>query len=311
MKKISPPNFGGVDSWVKLTREGRKPRSNFYQEPEDAPIFQPSSADWEDIECAYGNELPDALRSEIENIVDDYLWFFDCSKHKPYADEAIAYIEKIAGSSFPPKSLAKLPHNAAQKAARDVFLENYLFDETSTSDETSAANFVTTPDEIRLAARDFVNDLKNIDVTSSKKGPVVWAKMVVRLMIALQSYRLPYTVNKRGTNKGPSPAVKLLHELQDRFPEEYRRHIGRDNEAADETMAAAASAAWRAYKNSRLGKNAFREQAKAEKARNEGREYKTLTREVRLNKVFKYLAIRSHRRLGLPPEVEAPPKSAS
>ncbi len=193
MKKISPPNFGGADSRAKLPREGRKPRSNIYCEPADAPIFQPSSTDWKEIERAYGNKLPDSLRAEIENIVNAYFWFFDCNKHKPYAAEAIAYIEKIARSSFPPKALAKLPHNAAHKAARDVFLENYLFDETSSSDETGAANFVTTPDKIRLAARDFVKDLKNVDVTSSKNGPVIWDKMAVHVMKALQSYRLPYT----------------------------------------------------------------------------------------------------------------------
>lgn len=296
MTKISLPTFGGEGSKVILPRKGRKPLSNFYQEPDSAPAFEPSMQGWKEIESAYGREFPDALRAQIKEIVDDYLWFSSCERNKSYADEAIKYLEMIAKTSFPPIALAKAPRKPAHKETRDVLLEGYLFDEAS-PDESAAANFVTTPNRITSAARAMVNDLRAYDMAPNKKKPVEWDKMAVRLMIALRSCGLPYTVNKRGTKKGASPVVALLHEFQDRLPEECRLHIGRDGEATDETMAAAASAAWSAYKGSREGNHDLRELAKFEKAKCEGRDYKILERHERLNKVFKYLAFRRRRSL--------------
>lgn len=297
MKKISPPNFGGEGGKVKLTRKGRKPRTTFYQEPEDTPTFQPSTQDWMEIERGYGHVLPAALRAEIADIAGDYLWFFQCDKNKSFATEAIAYLEKVVKAPFPPSALANAPRKPAHKAARDVLLEYYLFDEASPMDECDSASFVSTPDRVATAARALADDMMAHDMAPNKSKPVEWDKMVVRLMIALRSYGLPYTVNKRGTKKGASPVVSLLHEMQDRLPEGYRRHVGGDGEAADETLAAAASAAWTLYKSSREGKYALREQAKLEKAKCEGGDYKSLERHERLDKVMNYLRDRRHRSL--------------
>lgn len=297
MTKVSPRNFGGEGARVKLTRKGRKPRTSFYQEPEDAPEFRPSTQDWKAIERDYGHQIPNALRAEIIDIVDDYLWFFDCEKIKGHAIEAIAYLKKLANAKSPSAFLIRTPKKPAHRMARDALLEYYLFDEASPMDKINPEKFLSTPDRVALAAKELVDDISAQDMAQSKAKPVEWDKMVVRLMITLRRNGLPFTVNKRGTLKGASPIVHLLHALQDRLPVEYRLHVGRDRESTDETMAAAASAAWVGYKNSSEGKYALRGQRKVEKAKNEGREYKISSREERLNKVFKYLENRRNRRL--------------
>jgi len=311
MKKVSPSNFGGEGGNIKLARKPRKARSTFYREPAHAPTFEPKAKDWIEIESGYGHELPQALRDRIKDIVDDYLWFFHCERNKSYASDAIAYLEKITRAPFPPAALAKTPRNPANKSARDVLLQCYLFDDASPDDECGLANFVETPEKIISAANDLVANITVHDMVPNKSKPVEWDKMAVRLMLALRSYDLPYTVNKRGTLEGASPVVSLLHDIQDRLPVECRLHVGRDGEATDETMAAAASAAWVAYKASPEGRHALREQAKLERARSEGRDYEILERAERLNKVMKYMRGRRHNRLARASAVASSPKTQS
>jgi len=168
----------------------------------------------------------------------------------------------------------------SQKTQADARANSgYLFDEESLHDEGDhATNFLATPDRIKSEAKALADDIRAFDMVLSKKKPVEWDKMAVGLMLALQSFELPYTINKRGTKKGASPIVKLMHELQDRFPPEFRLHVGSDGEANDETLAAAASAAWSAYRASPEGRRATREKLKSERAKREGREYKILER---------------------------------
>ena len=296
MKKVSPATFGGEGSKIKLSRKGRKARVSFYSEPEDAPEFNPSNDDWKEIEWEYGNTLHDDVRTQIKDIADDYLWFFCCDKNKPYADDAVKYLEKVKEAAFPPAAVAKVRNSRAHMSARDVLLEYYLFDEESLHDEGDhATNFLATPDRIKSEAKALADDIRAVDIVLSKKMPVEWDKMAVGLMLALQSFELPFTINKRGTKKGASPIVKLMHELQDRFPPEFRLHVGSDGEANDETLAAAASAAWSAYQASPEGRRATREKLKSERSKREGREYKILERHERLNKALKYMAFRRHR----------------
>ena len=296
MKKVSPSTFGGEGSKIKLSRKGRKARGSFYHEPENAPEFDPSNEDWKEIERAYGNTLHSEVRTQIKDIADDYLWFFLCDKNKPYADDAVKYLEKVKEAAFPPAALAKVRNRPAHTSARDVLLEYYLFNEELLHDDGDhATNFLATPDRIKSEAKALADDIRAFDMDLSKKKPVEWDKMAVGLMLALQSFELPYTINKRGTKKGASPIVKLMHELQDRFPPEFRLHVGSDGEANDETLATAGSAAWVAYQASPEGRRAAREKLKSEKAKREGREYKILERHERLNKVLKYLALRRRR----------------
>jgi hypothetical protein len=311
MKKVSPPHFGGEAGNVKLVRKPRKARSNFYEEPEHAPTFEPTMRDWIEIEGGYGHELPQALRDEIKGIVDDYLWFFHCERNKTYASEAIAYLKRITKAAFPSAALAKTPRNPAHKAARDVLLQCYLFDDASPDDECGSANFVETPEKIISAANALLANMTVHDMVPNRNKPVEWDKMAVRLMLALRSYGLPYTVNKRGTLEGASPVVFLLHDIQDRLPRECRLHVGRDGEATDETMAAAASAAWVAYKASPEGRHALREQAKLEKARSEGREYTILGRAERFNKLMKLARDLRHKRLACASAVASSSKTQS
>lgn len=311
MKRISPANFGGEGGKVRLTRKGRKPRATFYREPDQAPTFAPTQQDWREIELGYGHAISESLRLEIKEFFDDYLWFFHCKKSRSFAGDVITYLERIAKSAFPSGGLAKNPRKTAHKTARDVLLEYYLFDAVSPLEEGSAANFVTARERVASAARALVEDIGAHDMAQKRSKPDEWDKTVVRLMIALRSRGLPHTVNKRGTRKGASPVVNLLHELQDRLPAECRRHVGRDNEATDETMAAAASAAWVAFKRSAAGKYAQREEAKHQKAKSKGRNYATPERQERLNKVFSYLGKRRHRSLVRASAVAAPPKRPS
>ncbi|QGM96258.1 hypothetical protein [Methylocystis parvus] len=311
MKKVSPSNFGGEGGNVKLSRKPRKSRSTFYSEPEHAPTFEPKANDWIEIERGYGHELPQALRDQIKDIVDDYLWFFHCDRNKSYASDAIAYLEKITRAPFPTAALAKTPRNPAHKAARDVLLQCYLFGDALLDDECGLANFLETPEKIISASNALLANMTVHDMAPNRKKPVEWDKMVVRLILALRSYGLPYTVNKRGTLEGASPVVSLLHGIQDQVPAECRLHIGRDGEATDETMAAAASAAWVAYKASSEGRHTLREQAKLERARSEGGDYEILGRAERFNRVMKYIRNRQHKRLARTSAVANAPKTPS
>lgn len=297
MTKISPRNFGGKCNKVKLKRRGRKPRTSFYQEPENSPEFQPSTQEWKEIEGSYGHLIPDNLRTEIIHIVDDYLWSVECEKNKCYAIEAIAYLERITKAISPSAMLMKTPKKPSHRAAREVLLDYYLFDEASPMDRINPESFLKIPDKVAMAAIELVDDISAQDLMQNKTKPIEWDKMVVRLMIALGKNGLPYTVNKRGTLKGASPVTSLLHEIQDRIPAEWRLHVGHDRESTDETMAAAASAAWVTYKRSPEGKFALREQAKGEQAKSEDKDYGPPGRDERLNKIFKYLQNLHHRRL--------------
>ncbi len=293
MKKVSPSTFGGEGSKIKLSRKGRKARVSFYSEPEDAPEFNPSNEDWIEIERAYGNTLHDDVRKKIIDIAYYYLWFFCCDQNKSFADDAVKYLEKVEEAAFPPTALAKVRNRPAHMSARDVLLEYYLFDEESLHDEGDhSTNFLAMPERIKSEAKALADDIKAYDMALNRHKPVEWDKMVVGLMLALRSFELPYTINKRGTKKGASPIVKMMHELQDRFPPEFRLHIGTDGEACDETLAAAASAAWSTYQASPEGRRAAREKLKSERAKREGQEYKILESHERMNKVLRYIAFR-------------------
>jgi hypothetical protein len=304
MKKISSPNFGGDENRPKLTRKGRKPRANFYQEPEDAPTFRLSAADWKEIERTYRNKVPDALRAEIVDIWDDYLWFSQCEKSKSYADEAIFCLERIASSPAPAEALSKTPRKFAHRTARHALIENFLSEELF-------VEAPPTPEQIASAASEFVDGIRAHDMAPKRNKPVEWDKMVVRLMIALRSHGLPYKVSKRIAKKGASPIVGLLHELHDRLPRDWRIHVDRDGDVYDETLAAAASNAWVAYNASPEGKRAQRELVKSEQATKDGREYKFIERHSRLNKALKYIAFRRHRKNSNLIVVEASAKTPS
>jgi hypothetical protein len=233
MKKISPPNFGEGGK-VRLTRKGRKPRTSFYQEPEPHPEWSLTDRVWQEIQDAYGHNLPDSLRSEIIEIVNDYFHFAQCERNKADADDAIAFLVKLEekASSLADLLVGDLKDTAAA-SARDVLRTHYFFDQDDPDFEHCPyeSKIEALAEALRGLASSTMACAGDLNADAEykplRKKPDAWEAMIVRLTEALAEHNLP----AKAVKGSASEFVVLVQELQEHFPSQYRRHqYGRDGE---------------------------------------------------------------------------------
>lgn len=234
MKKASPPNFGGESGKVRLTRKGRKPRTSFYQEPEPHPEWSLTDEVWEEIQDTYGHQLPDSLRSEIVEAVNDYFHFAQADRNKSDADDAIAFLVKLEEKA---SSLADLLvgdlKDAAAASARDVLRTHYFFDQDDPDFEHCPyeSKIEALAEALRGLASSTMACAGDLNADAEckplRKKPDAWKVMIVRLTEAVAAHSLP----AKAVKGSASEIVVLVQELQERFPAEFRRHqYGRDGE---------------------------------------------------------------------------------
>jgi hypothetical protein len=258
MEKVSPPNFGGEGGKVKLTRKSRKPRTSFYQEPEPRTEWSLTDADWEEIQEAYGHSLPNDLRSEIVEAVNDYIHFAQVEQNKADAADAIAFLTKLKekASSLADLLAGSLSH-PAEVSARDVLRTHYFFDQDDPDflhgpHETKAEALAEELRALVASATALAGDLKaDVQYKPRRKKPDAWEVMIVRLTEAVAAHGLPCKAVKGSA----SEFVVLVQELQEQFPTEFRLHqYGRDGEISLDAAEKAifdAQDAYRAYQERR------------------------------------------------------------
>lgn len=236
MKKVSPPNFGGEGGKVKLTRKSRKPRTSIYQEPEPRTEWSLSAADWEEIQEAYGHSLPNDLRSEIVEAVNDYIHFAQVEQSKVDAAGAIAFLTKLEEKA---SSLADLLtcdlKNPAEVSARDVLRTDYFFDQDDPDfehcpHESKTEALAEVLRALASSTMEFAGDLNaELAYKPLRKKPDAWGVMIVRLTNAVAAHDLP----AKAVKGSASEFVVLVQELQERFALEFRRHhYGREGKTS-------------------------------------------------------------------------------
>lgn len=234
MKKIGPPNFGGEGGKVKLTRKGRKPRTSFYQEPEPHPEWSLTDQVWQEIQEAYGYKLPDSLRSETVETVNDYFHFAQAERNKADADSVIAFLVKLEekASSLADLLVGDLKDTAAA-SARDVLRTHYFFDQEDPDFEQCPyeSKIEALAEALRGLASSTMACAGDLNADAEykplRKKPEAWEVMIVRLTEAVAAHNLP----AKAVKGSASEFVVLVQELQERFPAEFRRHqYGRDGQ---------------------------------------------------------------------------------
>jgi len=238
---------------VRLTRRRRAPIAGYYREPEGVPEWKLDTQQWRGLEIAYGCAISNELRDEIAELVNDYFYFDQIEKNSVLSKDALAYLSRFKkqATAFVEMLLDNAP-DAAALSTRDTLRDYYWIDPEAPEDD----NFAKLAEKVRSlidAASALANDLNEDRDTKHKERPSAWDRMIVDLSAAVARFGLPETVNK-GTDKtvvdDPSPFVRLVMELQNTFPADYRRfHLGHDGKSSYGATAGAVNKAQSAFRD--------------------------------------------------------------
>jgi hypothetical protein len=197
----------------------------------DVEVFRPKRRDWQRIQGAFGVRLSSTHRSEIIDLVDNYLFVHDLERSAPFANDAIAWLRKLKAKLNEALGLMRhMPDTVAHLLeAEDYARVNLvaLFRKYREGANWSWGEIVQVIAQLERGCGNVIRDFETLE-DGFKEGSA-WELLITRLTELADHNDFPSRVAKGGS---PSPFVKFVRELQETLPQKFRKHLHSDTALA-------------------------------------------------------------------------------